>query len=451
MKKKSRGTARDGNGARRKTAAKGKAQAKSEGASPVRAAAADSDTTAARVPRRREPVDLFDEEPIRIRTVKKEAILPYLATLLLVGAGYLVFIVYSSYAWPAFIAILFFVVFDPLHRRFLKWFRGNRKLSAAATTLLVVLIMFGPVYFLIQQLVYEIIDLVQRVRDNLASDQLFDTIRSSPILSELATGEPFFWVRIQNIVFSAAQDYISFFDPDRVGNLLGNATSFLWGSLNLTLALLGNMMLGFILLYFMFSEGPAVRGFLIKKLPFPREITDRFISRMRDVITAVVRGNIFISILQGAALGLGFAICGFANIYIWGLIAAFFSLIPVVGTSVVWLPAVLYMALVEGRFGFALFLSIYGVALYLLLENIVKPLILDKQLGMHPLLLFLAIIGGLAEFGITGVILGPLFVTLFMAIWSIYHIWESEEDRIGARPGNGDRAGESASSAGRVS
>ncbi|MCB1308570.1 MAG: AI-2E family transporter, partial [Leptospiraceae bacterium] len=59
------------------------------------------------------------------------------------------------------------------------------------------------------------------------------------------------------------------------------------------------------------------------------------------------------------------------------------------------------------------------------LENIVKPKLMDRKLGMHPLLLFFAILGGLTEFGFTGVILGPLFVTLFMTIWSIYHIWES--------------------------
>ena len=386
-----------------------------------------------RAPRRprepKPPVDLFDEEPVRIRTVQKEAILPYLATLLLVGAGYLVFVVYRSYAWPAFIAILFFVIFDPLYRRCLRWFRGNRNLAAGVTTLLVMLFMFGPVYFLIQQLVIEIIDLVQGARDAIASEQVFDSVMAFPFLTDLITAEPFFWVRIQNVALGFVEDYESFLDPDRVGNLLGNAGTLLWGSLSLTLGLLGNMLLGFLLLYFLFSEGPRMRAGLIKNLPFPREITDRFISRMRDVITAVVRGNIFISILQGAALSLGFAFCGMPNIYIWGLIAAFFSLIPVVGTSVVWLPAALYLALGEGSYGLALFLAIYGHGMYLLLENIVKPLLLDRQLGMHPLLLFLAIIGGLAEFGITGVILGPLFVTLFMTIWSIYHIWESEEDK----------------------
>ncbi len=381
---------------------------------------------------RPEPADLFDEPPVKIRTIKKETILPYLATLLLVGAGFLVFLVYRSYAWPIFIAVLFFVIFDPLHRRFLKMFRGKRNLSAGATTALVVLILFGPVYFLVRQLVLEMIDLAYRIRDLIASDQIFYSAQNFPWLTDFVTSEPFFWVRIQNIVAGLADDYISYLDPERVGSFLGNATSLLIGSLNLTLTIFGNIVLGILLLYFLFSEGPNFHAFLARNLPFPKEITDRFVWRMREIVTAVVRGNIFISILQGTALSVGFAICGIPNVVLWGLIAAFFSLVPVVGTAVLWLPGALYLAAGEGSYGLALFLSIYGQGMYLLLENIVKPLILDKKLGMHPVLLFLAVIGGLAEFGITGVILGPLFVTLFMTIWSIYHIWEPEK-----RAGNG--------------
>ena len=84
------------------------------------------------------------------------------------------------------------------------------------------------------------------------------------------------------------------------------------------------------------------------------------------------------------------------------------------------------MAFLRQEYAPALFLSIYCPAVYLILENVFKPILLDRKLALHPMFLFLAILGGIAEFGPSGVIIGPVVVTLFLTMWRIYHIWGSE-------------------------
>ena len=360
-----------------------------------------------------------------IRTLRKESILPYLASILLLGASVLVFLVYRSYAWPLFLALLMYVGFDPINRRICVWSGGRRNLAALATIAIVLLCIIVPSTLLISYLIEEVYDLVLSIRDSLTSQRILFTLQNYPLIMDMITSRPFFWVDLHAAVQDLAGEYGQYLDTDRIGSWVGSIFTVAKDSLTVTLSFLFNVLFGLIILFFLFRDGPTFYVFMRNALPFPPQITDRFASRMRSLISTVLKGNVFISILQGLAVGIGLTVCGINNAVVYGVIASVFSLIPVVGTMIVWLPAAAYLGIVEGSWGLALFLAIYCLAMYLLLENIVKPKLMDRKLGMHPLLLFFAILGGLTEFGFTGVILGPLFVTLFMTIWSIYHIWES--------------------------
>ncbi len=359
-----------------------------------------------------------------IRTISRARILPYLAGTMLIAASVLVFIVYRSYAWPAFIAALFYVGFDQVNRRFLRLFNGGRNRAATATTLLVVAVVLGPLFFLVQHLVVQAIDLVDFARKSLTGNEIMNLIQEYPVLTQYITREPFFWVNLTSSYEGFIQEYSKYLEADKMGDWLGNAYKVVQGGITATAGVTINIMLALIMLFFMFRDGPTFYKFLEDALPFPRNITSRFTERMREILIAVIRGNVFVSILQGTAVGSGLWIAGLPNGIIFGFIAGILSLIPF-GPAVVWAPAALYLIFVKGSFGWGLFMIIWCVGLYMILENILKPKILDRKLGIHPLFLFLAILGGLAEFGITGVVLGPLIVTLFMTIWSIYHIWDT--------------------------
>ena len=104
------------------------------------------------------------------------------------------------------------------------------------------------------------------------------------------------------------------------------------------------------------------------------------------------------------------------------MIAAILSVVPVIGASVVWVPCALYLAMFEMRLGAAILLAVYCLTILPVLENFIKPKLLNTKLGIHPLLLFFAIMGGISEFGLIGVIMGPLFLMLFKVIWDVYRI-----------------------------
>lgn len=358
---------------------------------------------------------------------KKETVVPILSGLLLLASGILVFFVYRSYAWPAFLAILLYVGFEGVYVKMLTVFRGNRNLAAAICTLLVLILIFGPVSLLSRHLILQAIDLIIRVKDLLASAEILEMATKFPSLTALITSEPFYWVDFQTSYLVMIDKYSSYLDVEKVTSWVGSAYTVVLGSMTFTLDLAANLLLGLILLFFLFRDGRQLYVFLQRNLPFPAHIFHGFVTRMKEILIAVLRGNVFVSLMQGAALGVGLFLCGVPNALFYGFIAAIFSLIPVVGTAPVWLPAAIYLGLFEGSYAKAVILSIYGLATYLSLENILKPKLLDRKLGVHPLLLFLAILGGIKEFGITGVLLGPLFVTLFMTFWSIYHIWDSSE------------------------
>lgn len=371
-----------------------------------------------------------EDEPDRhaIRTLSRESILPYITTILLVGAGFLVFIVYRSYAWPVFLAVLFYAGFENLNRLLVRLFRGRRTPAAVLSTILVIIVVLGPSAFLIQYLVFEAIDLVFRLKEYVSGEKILLLAHSLPVATDIITSEPFFWVDLVGTVQTFMGEYASYLDPDKFGSWISNAYSFMTDTLQFTIKLAANLLLGLILLFFLFRDGHNFYSFMERALPFPAVITRSFVDRMKEIISAVLRGNIFVSVLQGAAVGFGLFMTGIDNPVLYGSIAGIFSLIPIVGTMVVWLPASLFLAFVEISYKKGILLGVYCLGMYLFLENILKPKLLDKKLGMHSLFLFLAIIGGIQEFGITGVVLGPLFVTLFLTIWSIYHIWDAEDE-----------------------
>lgn len=365
-----------------------------------------------------------------IRTVSRSAILPFLGAILLITAGVFVFIIYRSYAWPLFIALLFYAGFERLNDKFVGWFRGNRTAAASLSTTLVVFTLVGPVSLLVRLLILQLIDLATQLKLFLSSQWYLELIQRFPGVVQFITSKPFFWVDFQKSYLEIFDQYSRYLDPDRVGSLVGGAYTFVLGGMSYTVNITVTFLFGFIILFFLFRNGPEFYQYLEKALPFPREITARFTSRMKETILAVLLGNTLIAILQGTAVGIGLFIAGVPNALLWGFVATIFSIIPVIGTGFVWFPASLYLYFIQESLGWALFLAIYGISMYLFLENILKPRLLDRKLGIHPLFIFFAILGGLAEFGVTGVFLGPLIVTVFTTIWSIYHIWGSEDPEI---------------------
>ncbi len=139
----------------------------------------------------------------------------------------------------------------------------------------------------------------------------------------------------------------------------------------------------------------------------------------RGLANNLVVAAVVTAALQGCVGWLGYSIAGVERALFAGVLTAVFSFVPMVGAAFIWLPLSLYIGVTHG-WAWGLFLVVWSVVLTSSVDNFVKPMLLRGDTNVHPLLIFLAVFGGLVWFGLPGVFLGPVLVALFLALYTIY-------------------------------
>ena len=155
----------------------------------------------------------------------------------------------------------------------------------------------------------------------------------------------------------------------------------------------------------------------------PLQDTDdaRIFVSIQNAVRSIMLGSIVVALAQGTLTGIGFAIFGVPNPFFFGSIAAFFALIPGVGAPLVWIPGAIYLYVMGGDQGFAwLGQVIWCVAAVGLIDNFLGPLVINKGVQVHPLFILLSVIGGISVFGPEGFLFGPLVLSVFIAIASVW-------------------------------
>jgi predicted PurR-regulated permease PerM len=172
-------------------------------------------------------------------------------------------------------------------------------------------------------------------------------------------------------------------------------------------------------LFFMFRDGKEIVRGASHLVPFDESIQDDILRESRDLIFASVAVALVIALLQGALGGLAFTVGGISSPIFWAVLIAFFSLVPVVGSALIWGPAALFLA-VSGHWekGLAVVVICGGVAG--VADNIVRPLLLRNRTRLNELLLFLGVLGGLETFGLLGLVIGPTIVAAAMGVFRVY-------------------------------
>jgi len=175
----------------------------------------------------------------------------------------------------------------------------------------------------------------------------------------------------------------------------------------------------FITMFFLFCDGSKILQLLRDSNPLPTAYETEFIRNFEDVSYATFFGAILGAVMQGTVAALLYWILGIDSPLFWGAVVSFVSLIPILGSLLVWLPMPAYLYL-SGHTTKAVILFILGGLALMLIENVVKPLIIGGRSDLHPLLIFFAVLGGLQVFGFLGIILGPLVVTTFMTFLGFF-------------------------------
>lgn len=173
------------------------------------------------------------------------------------------------------------------------------------------------------------------------------------------------------------------------------------------------------LLYFLLRDGAALARRIHDVVPLEARHKKELAGKFATVIRATIKGNLAVAVAQGALGGIIFWALGIQGPVLWGTIMAFLSLLPAVGASLIWGPVAIYF-LATGEAGKGIALTAYGILVIGLVDNLLRPILVGKDTRMPDYVVLISTLGGMALFGLTGFVIGPVIAALFIACWDIY-------------------------------
>jgi len=173
------------------------------------------------------------------------------------------------------------------------------------------------------------------------------------------------------------------------------------------------------LLFFLLRDGQALLARIRSTVPLSRQYKQRLFTNFTTVIRATVKGNVLVAIAQGALGGLIFWILGVQAPLLWAVVMAFLSLLPAVGAALVWAPVALYF-LLTGATWHGVGLAAFGILVIGMVDNFLRPILVGKDTKLPDYLVLLSTIGGMALFGLSGFVIGPVIAAMFIAAWDLF-------------------------------
>ncbi|UCG88959.1 MAG: AI-2E family transporter [Gemmatimonadota bacterium] len=313
---------------------------------------------------------------------------------------------------PFFMAVLLAGIFSgmayPLYRRLVRWFKGHKAPASIATILIVLLLIVGPLSGFLGIVATQAINVSQSVTP-WVEQQVSQTDRLDELLSKL----PFYerWEPYQHQIAA------------KIGEFAGNVGSFLVNSVASATRGTASFMLSlFIMLYAMFfflMGGREILDKILYYMPLGPKDENRMVEKFVSVTRATIKGTLVIGLIQGTLAGLGFFVAGIGGAAFWGTVMAVLSIIPGVGTALVWIPAVIYLIAV-GKIWAGVLLGLWCIAIVGTVDNVLRPYLVGRDTKMSDLMILLGTLGGILIFGAVGFIVGPIIAALFVTIWEMY-------------------------------
>jgi predicted PurR-regulated permease PerM len=315
------------------------------------------------------------------------------AGLLILALGVAILIALAPFLSGLLGAAVLYVMFISVYRRLNRVMPGG--LASALTLIVAIIVIALPLTWLIGVL-------IDRVPDALRS------LQSGVLLERLSQ------VRIGNVdlgaqVAEASGTLVQWLSRQAI-SLVGGAAS---ASLNLIIAFFG--------LYYMLNSGDALWTGFHGYVPFSSSTADALRLHFYSVTQATLLGTVAIAIVQGALIGLAFLIVGLPDPLVWGSMAAFVSILPVLGTGLVWMPAVLVLFF-QQRYGAMAVMLVVGWLLASNVDNLIRPMVYRRVSNIHPMVTLVGAFAGIKYFGLPGLLLGPLAIAYFFELLRFYRL-----------------------------
>lgn len=340
----------------------------------------------------------------------------YFLMVCLLFALYFMVNILIPFITVVFIGAVLAIAFDPIHKRLLKLFNGWSRLASAVSCLLIVLIILVPIAVFIVLLTGEAFSTYEIIQAKINSG-VFDKY--------LQWKDGGYFYDLKNMI-SPFVDMNSIDLKQNIIEIVKSLSTFLISQTASFLQSVSEIMLDLVVLmfclFYFFKDGNALVARIGQLSPLPSSYEDQLFYKIKDMVRAVVFGVFFTAVLQGVVGGVGFTIAGISNPVFWGTAMAFFSLFPVVGTAIIWVPAAIIL-FVLGDYYAAAFLFFWGIFVVGTVDNFARPYLIRGNTPTYPLMMFLVVLGGVVTMGLKGVVVGPLVLIVLM---SFLHIYEFE-------------------------
>jgi predicted PurR-regulated permease PerM len=331
---------------------------------------------------------------------------------LLAVVTYLVWEMFSPFVSALALAAIIVTISYPLYQKLLpKIPKKNETLAAFIATLLVFIAVILPLLFITSVLTKEAVSVYKII----GAEQIGfeESLRAFEVT--VAKYIPGFELNFTEYLKQGA-------------NLLAGNLSAILASTASTIFL---FFIAMIASFYLFRDGKEFTRKLVVISPLPDDQDDVILARLAQSLRSVLSGTLLVALIQGILTATGLWLFGFERAVLWGTIASFGALIPGVGTTIVFIPSIIFL-LFSGMYGQAAGLAVWGALAVGLIDNLLGPYLMSRGNSMHPFIILLSVLGGISLFGPIGFIIGPIIVTLLIVLLELYalHIAGAESKSI---------------------
>ncbi|HOP65352.1 MAG TPA: AI-2E family transporter [Spirochaetota bacterium] len=319
---------------------------------------------------------------------------------------------------PIIHAILFAAIiggaFYPMFKFFERKYPLKRKYLSLLMCFLIIILLLIPLAFIILQISEEALSFYQSMKGALDEKSVDDFLFGKGTFANILRyfSDTFdLNINLNDLkakILTSIKGY-SFKFFSRINSIIGNV-----------LELIFQIFIMILTLYTFFSEGDRLKKFLLKLSPLPDEQEELIIKKFNKMNYATIVGNGIGGIIQGGLAGVAFALAGIESVFIWTIFMVILAFIPIIGMSIVYIPACIYLWL-KGSITASISVFIFCTVISLMVENLFKPRFIGEKVSINSMFVFFCIIGGLSVFGMAGIFYGPLIGITFLTIVDIYH------------------------------
>ncbi len=336
---------------------------------------------------------------------------PFLLVVLFFSL-YLVYLILGPFMDTLIFAIVLASLFYPLQVYFVRFYRGRNSLAALTIIFIITFLLVIPVFVFVSALVSQGLDSVNKVHEWVRAGNLHKITEDPRILAYSAKlTERFGFLELKKLdVVSNLLEFsknLGQFLLSKGATLLGNVAS-----------LVTHFFIMIFVVFYLVRDGYEMLQKGRSLSPLREEQEEELLHGIRAVAKSVLLGTFLTALCQGLVGGIGLAIVGIPGLF-WGTVMGFASLIPIVGTALIWIPATVYL-IILGNMKSAIFLALWTILLAGSIDNFLRPFLMRGEGRMSPIYIFLAIIGGVQYFGLVGVLYGPLILSFAMIMLYLY-------------------------------